>query len=395
MTDLFLGRLASAESNIATALALFKELGDRRGEAWAQQNMAWISTSGGDSEEAKRRIGESVRLFQEIGDLGGLGWAYGLLGWVRLQEGYLEEADELAHRVIDRYEGGGDVWAEGMMDLLLATTSLWLGRTDEAVERAAGARERFAGIRDSTGELRSVATLARSLLATGQVKQARELLSTASAMSERELDQDGRTVGHLIAAGMAVQLGESSQVFDLGELLEPTALPALGNIDLQVPRGIALLQLGRVPQARKVLRQAHEAATTPGSLHASGAALALAEAADGDAHGALAVADRLAELPQGTYLDRIGTAHGRAFALLRLGRHDEAATAFDAAVAEADGTGDRLNQALTRLARARGLEAAGEPGAPAALADAEARLTDLGLPDTEWDAVFRRAAGLP
>jgi class 3 adenylate cyclase/tetratricopeptide (TPR) repeat protein len=391
MTDLFLGRLTSAEANIAAALALFKELGDRRGEAWAQQNMAWISTSGGDTDEAKRRIAESVRLFQEIGDLSGLGWAYGLLGWVRLQEGYLEEADELAQRVLDQYESGGDVWAEGMMHLLLATTSLWLGRTDEATTLSAEARERFSSIRDSTGELRSVATLARSLLAVGKLKQARELLSTASAMSERELDQDGRTVGHLIAAGMAVQLGESGQVFTLGELLEapPTVL---GNVDLQVPRGLALLQLGRVEQAEAVLRGAHEASSTPGSRHASGAALALAAAAAGDAEEALAVADDLAATPQGTYLDRIGTSFGRGFALLQLGRADEALATFDATVAEADATGDRLNQGLTRLARAWALEALADAGAADARAEAQARLAELGLHETEWDGVFRRAA---
>jgi class 3 adenylate cyclase/tetratricopeptide (TPR) repeat protein len=392
MTDLFLGRLTSAEANIATALALFKDLGDRRGEAWAQQNMAWISTSAGDVEEAKRRIDESVRLFEEIDDRSGLGWAYGLLGWVRLQEGYLEEADELAHRVLDGYQVGGDPWAEGMMHLLIATTSLWLGRTEEAVEMSGVARERFAEIKDSTGELRSVATLMRSLLAIGRVKQARDLLSTVSAMSQRELDVENRTMGHLMQAGAAVQLGESGQVFSLGELLEAAPV-AMGNLDLQVPRGIALLQLGRAAQAQAILRQAHEAATTPGARHASGAALALAEVSAGDPDAALAVADQLAEVPQGTYLDRIGTNFGRAFALLRLGRRDDALATFDETIAIADGTGDRLNQALTRLARARALEALGEPDdAARARADAEERLAELGLQETEWDAVFQRAA---
>ncbi|HVF32233.1 MAG TPA: adenylate/guanylate cyclase domain-containing protein [Acidimicrobiales bacterium] len=392
MTDLFLGRLTSAESNIAAALGLFKELGDRRGEAWAQQNMAWISTSGGDAVEAKRRIDESIRLFREIGDRSGLGWAFGLLGWVRLQEGYHQEADDLAHRVLDDHEGGGDLWAEGMMHLLLATTSLWLGRTDEAVERSAAARERFAEIRDSTGELRSVATQARSLLAVGRIKQARDLLATVAAMSERELDTDGRTIGHLIAAGMAVQLGESSSVFSLGQLLESTA-QSIGNIDLQVPRGIALLQLGRAPQAQAILRQAHEAATTPGAQHASGSARALAEVAAGDPEAALAVVERLDGVPEGTYIDRIGTTFAKGFALLRLGRREESRAAFDGAVATADGTGDRLNQALTRLARARALASMDDPGAAGAKADADERLTALGLADTEWDGVFRRAAG--
>ena len=396
MTDLFLGRLTTAESNIGEALALFKSLGDRRGEAWAQQNMAWISTSAGDIDEAKRRIDEAVRLFAEIGDAAGLGWAYGLLGWVRLAEGYLEEADELAHRVLDSYDDG-DPWALGMMSLLCATTSLWLGRTDEAVEASSTARDQFASIDDATGELRAVATLSRALLAAGDLHRARELLVTASAIANSGMDADGRDMGRLITAGTAVQLGEAHHTLSLGELLEPPGVR--GNVglpvDREVPRGLALLQMGRDAHAVSVLQTAYDRATGPGSIHAAGAALSLAHAVAGAPEEALAVADQTEAVEQGTYLDRIGTSFGRGFALLRLGREDDARAHLDRAVALADGTGDRLNQALTRLARSWALVALGSPDAEQARDDAKARLQDIGLAETEWDAVFRRAAGLP
>jgi tetratricopeptide (TPR) repeat protein len=396
MTDLFLGRLTSAEANIASALTLFKELGDRRGEAWAQQNMAWISTSSGDPEEAKRRIGEAVRLFSEIGDLAGLGWAYGLLGWVRLSEGYLEEADQLAHRVLDNYDSGGDPWAEGMMRLLMSTTSLWLGRTDDAVESGLRAREAFASIEDATGELRAVATLSRALLAAGKLRQARELMTTASALASGSVESDGRDMGRLITAGTAVQLGEAGEVFSIGELLEPrgTAPESTGlPVDLEVPRGLALLHLGRDAQAVAILRDAYSRARGPGAVHAAGAALALANAVTGDADGAIAVADEADAVEQGTYLDRVGAALGRGFGFVRLGRHDEGRAALEGAVASADATGDRLNQALSRLALSWGLAAMGAPDAESVRADARERLEAMGLPDTEWDGVYRRAAG--
>lgn len=397
MTDLFLGRLTTAEANIGEALALFKALGDRRGEAWAQQNMAWISTSAGDVAEAKRRIDEAVRLFTEIGDVAGLGWAYGLLGWVRLAEGYLEEADELAHRVLDAHDSGGDPWAAGMMSLLCATTSLWLGRTDEAVEASSSARDQFASIDDATGELRSVATLSRALLASGDLKRARELLVTASALANSGMDADGREMGRLITAGTAVQLGEAHEVLTLGELLEPPGFDGTVGlpVDREVPRGLALLQMGRDAQAADVLEGAYERAEGPGSIHAAGAALALARAVVGDAEGALAVAERTESVEQGTYLDRIGVSFGRGFALVRLGRAEEGRSCLEGAVALADGTGDRLNQALTRLALSWGLIALGSADAEAVRADAKARLERIGLAETEWDAVFRRAAGPP
>jgi class 3 adenylate cyclase/tetratricopeptide (TPR) repeat protein len=393
MTDLFLGRLTSAEANIADALALFKDLGDRRGEAWAQQNMAWISTSGGHTEEAKERIGQAVRLFQEIGDLAGLGWAYGLLGWVRLQEGYIEEADALARRVLGNYDDGGDVWAAGMMRLLLGTTQLWLGGTDEAVEHATAAREAFASIGDATGEFRSLATLSRALVAVGKVKQARDLFATASAMASRELDVDGQTVGQLVNAGISVQLGEAGRVFSVGELLEPK-LGGFGG-DLQVPRGMALLQLGRAENARAVLEDAYAAAATPGAVHAAGSALTLAVTAAGAPERALEVSERLLGTEQGTYLDRIGADLGRGFALIRLGRAADGIASLEDAVAVADGTGDRLNQALTRSALGVGCEATGDLDRAAELRhDADERLAAAGVTDSDWEAVYRSAAGL-
>jgi hypothetical protein len=130
-------------------------------------------------------------------------------------------------------------------------------------------------------------------------------------------------------------------------------------------------------------------------VHAAGAALALAHAVAGSAEEAIAVADRTDAVEQGTYLDRIGAGFGRGFGLVRLGRTEEARTALEAAVALADGTGDRLNQALTRLALSWALVASGAPDADAVRSDAKERLATIGLIETEWDAVFRRAAGLP
>jgi len=392
MTDLFLGRLTSAEANIADALALFKELGDVRGEAWAQQNMAWISTTAGNTEEAGRRVAESARLFEEIGDSIGLGWAYGLLGWVRLQQGYLQEADELAERVLGLYEGGEDSWATGMMELLLSTTRLWLGSTEESVRLAGQAREHFAVAGDSTQELRSIATQSRALLAVGKIRQSRALLAEASAMADRELDPEARALGRLVTAGTAIHLGETAKAFDIGELLEAPAGGQQG--ERQVQAAIALLQLGRDEQARAMLRSAFEGAGDPGLLHSAGSSLAFAEVVSGHVDDALAVADTLDDVEHGTYLDALGVHYARGFAHARRGEHDEARRQFNAAIALADSTGDRLAQGFSRLANARALQSIGDPAASALVDAAEASLVEMGIGDSEWDAVFRRAAGL-
>lgn len=392
MTELFLGRLGAAEENLEEALLLFKDLGDRRGEAWALQNMAWISVSGGDVSEANRRVGEAIAVFEEVGDIAGLSWGYGLLGWVRLQEGFLEEAEELAQRVLAARRSG-DAWAEGMMHLLIATTSLWLGHTDAAIGAASEAEALFESIADSTGELRATATLARALLAAGQVGRARELATAVSSMAEDELDPDGRTMGQIVARGIAVQLGESNRSLALEELLDPPAR-GMGGAENEVSAGLTLLQVGRAGEAQALLAKAFDRASTHGARHAVGAALMLAHPAAGSPAEALALAARLKGEPQGTYLDRIGTAIGAGLAHVQLGDPSSARQELARAVELADATGDRLSQTVTRLARAIVLEALADPTAPTARADADSRLVALGMADTAWSVVFRRGAGV-
>lgn len=391
MTDLFLGRLGSAEANLAEALVLFKALGDRRGEAWALQNMAWISVSGGDIPEANRRVDEAIDLFGQIGDIAGLSWGYGLLAWVRLQEGFLEEAEELAHRVLSTRRSG-DAWAEGMMHMLIATTSLWLGRTDAAITAAEGARGLFESIADSTGELRATAVLVRALLAAGQIERARELGATVETMAKNEIDPDGRVVGHLVAGTITVQLGESSHSLALGELLEPPT-QGMGGTESEVSAGLALLQIGRAVEAEALLSATFDRAATPGARHAVGAALMIAHPAAGSPGAALGLATKLMSEDHGTYLDRIGAAIGSGLAHVQRRDATAGATELARAVEIADGTGDRLSQALSRLARAVGLEVLGEPAAATVRADADARLASLRLGHTDWEPVFRRAAG--
>jgi class 3 adenylate cyclase/tetratricopeptide (TPR) repeat protein len=395
LTDMFLGRLTSAEETIARALSLYVDLEDRRGEAWAQWTMAWIAFTGGDTTRADEQIAIAVRLFEEIGDYGGLGWAYGLLAWVRLQQGYLDEADRLAELALRERGIDADHWALGMMLMLRASTRLWRGLTDDAVRLAKEARGHFKAIGDATGELRSVATLGRALVAAGRITEADDVLRAAHRMAERELDPGNRSLGSVMALGLAIQLGDVTKAAEVvakaGEL--PVTTPPG---DQEVFVGLALLQLGRVEDAVTRLRSAFERAPGPGMRTNAGSALALALAAAGRADEAVAQADAV-DGPTGdaegggTYLDRIALHHARGFAALR--RDAELAVEhFDEAVAIADGTGDRLAQALTRLARARAMETRWHPRSGPALQEAETRLATVGLRDTAWDDVYRRAA---
>jgi tetratricopeptide (TPR) repeat protein len=262
------------------------------------------------------------------------------------------------------------------------------------VQLAGVARASFAAIGDNTGELRSVATLARATLAAGRIRQSRELLIEATAMADRELDPESRAMGRLLTVGTAVNLGEAGRALDLGELLEPAEGEGVGAgvLERQVSTASALLQLGRDEQAENLLASTFAAAVDPGLMQSAGSGLAFAHTVNGHLDSALAMAEKVEDFEHGTYLDRLGVFYARGFAHVQRGEGDEARRQFSGARSLADSTGDRLAQAFTRLAEARALEALGDASADGRLAEAEERLAGMGIGDSEWDAVFARAA---
>ena len=91
----------SSEQSITEALGLYREIGDRRGEAWSIQQMAWISFMEDRPEEADERLRLAERTFTELSDAGGLAWVRGLSAYVRFQQGDLDEARSLYQQSID------------------------------------------------------------------------------------------------------------------------------------------------------------------------------------------------------------------------------------------------------------------------------------------------------
>ena len=370
LTGLFLGELDSAEDAMQQAFDIFTELRDRRGLAWAQQNLAWIAFMRGDPEAAEARIAESVELFEELGDWGGRGWAVGLLAWVRLQRGYLDEADRLGEAVRADLGSDTDRWALGMMSLLLASTRLFSGRTEESLELAIEARAHFDAVNDLNGQLRAITTVARCLTSLGRVAEARELFGEVDALVEASNDPIVRGMSKIVLAAIGIQLGDT-------ELDVPDDIDTLPEV-AHVPAAMALLQQGRAAEAVEILEKVWAGATEPGARADVGSASALALAASGRSEEALARADAVEGTWPGTYLDRINLALARGFAT---GDPEH----FDDAIALADGTGDVVSQAMTRLARGRGL------GRTEDVTDATARLAAIGVTHTTWDDVYRQA----
>ena len=97
MADFLAGRLSRGEQPVRrrrtrSTLAA----GDRHGQAWSLQNLAWVTTTRGDFAGADAVLGRAARLFAELGDPVGRAWLRGTTAFARLLAGRLAEARRLA-----------------------------------------------------------------------------------------------------------------------------------------------------------------------------------------------------------------------------------------------------------------------------------------------------------
>jgi tetratricopeptide (TPR) repeat protein len=137
------GRLREAQTAFRDALAIAEAAGDRRGEAWALQNLAWVTTTLGDFAGAEATLGQAARLFAGLGDASGRAWLRGTTAFTRLLAGRLHEARRLANAFLPFGERVGERWAVGTLRAVEAFASAELGDltlADREARRAWAAR---------------------------------------------------------------------------------------------------------------------------------------------------------------------------------------------------------------------------------------------------------------
>src|SRR5438309_5205401 len=202
----------------------------------------------GDTSTAEERLSASAALFAEINDVTGQAWALGLLGWVRFIEGRLDDAEQLGQQVIEIARKNGDRWAFGMMSLLLGLCGMWRGRTNEAVTRAREAREVFVEVGDAWGQYRALMPLVQSLTLSGRVDEARSLLAECAELAAQSPDPSIRWQAHISAAQILVHLGLGSEALAELDYADHHDCHEAHVTDWLVAAGSALLQVGRVDE---------------------------------------------------------------------------------------------------------------------------------------------------
>jgi class 3 adenylate cyclase/tetratricopeptide (TPR) repeat protein len=195
MADFLAGRLSQASSRFAAAYQVTLAAGDRHGQAWALQNLAWVTTTRGDFAGTDAVLGRAARLFAELGDPVGRSWLRGTTAFARLLAGRLQESRRLARIFLPFGDRVGEAWAVGTLRAVEAYAASELGELGEADGEARRAYRDFNAVGDDWG--RGLALVVRGAIARGlgEFDHAFDLLTDALGYADR--------TGHPLLLGMA------------------------------------------------------------------------------------------------------------------------------------------------------------------------------------------------
>ncbi|HET9517809.1 MAG TPA: adenylate/guanylate cyclase domain-containing protein, partial [Actinoplanes sp.] len=195
MADFLGGRLSQASSRFASAYEVTLAAGDRHGQAWSLQNLAWVTTTRGDFAGTDAVLGRAARLFAELGDPVGRAWLRGTTAFARLLAGRLADSRRMARVFLPFGERVGEAWAVGTLRAVDAYASAELGELADADREARQAYRDFAAASDDWG--RGLALVVRGVIARGldEPDHAADLLTDALSYADR--------TGHPLLLGMA------------------------------------------------------------------------------------------------------------------------------------------------------------------------------------------------
>ncbi len=182
--------VAAAEAMLVEALQIYRELGDRVGEArvsWARATLVWSLPEHGSMARAVDFYRESADIFQEVGDVFQYGWAERMLSRVLLELDRTEEAVGHIRAAMDVFLPARDVSALTLLLLDLSILALKKGDEDRAL-RLQGAIQ---VMRKTTGiemaDFRTNRSVDIDALLLSRGASAKPLLDEGAAMSFDEV----------------------------------------------------------------------------------------------------------------------------------------------------------------------------------------------------------------
>ena len=180
------GKLEKADDNLASALAAFRELGDRRNEAMMLNNYGYLRRLQGRQGEAEPFHLQSLAIRREIGDRVGQGRILGMLSILYTDDGRISKAREAAKEAYD-------IASEANDKLFMATSLAQYARVEQAAGDFDRAREAFSEsksifeqIGDHSRTAQAMIRLARLEMHSGEYDSASRFADDVLNIARRE-----------------------------------------------------------------------------------------------------------------------------------------------------------------------------------------------------------------
>ncbi|MBA3283371.1 MAG: AAA family ATPase, partial [Acidimicrobiia bacterium] len=198
-SEITVGRARAALPRFQQAVALEEQLGQspRRGETL--QYLGWCEFLTGESEAARAHLWAGMSHAHDADDQSSVRWCFGLLALILLQAGRASLCLDVSRNLRAVSSRSGDPWGEWTSATLEASALVSLDRLDEAAALAGEAENRFEELEEPWGLALSRLVQAQAARLSGALDTARAVLSQALE-SSRDLPyvgEDARLVAEL------------------------------------------------------------------------------------------------------------------------------------------------------------------------------------------------------
>jgi tetratricopeptide (TPR) repeat protein len=286
----FLGNYQQAIDLLAQALAVARDIGNRQGEGIALGNLGLCHESLGNYQQAIDLLAQALAVARDIGDRLGEGNRLGNLGLCHYELGDYQQAIDLHTEAlaIDRDIGyrPGECLDLGNLGLCHCRLGDYQQAIDLHTEALAIARD----LGHRYGEANTLTYLGRVWLAAGDPRQAVTLLEQAVAVADTTGNIEPMVEARSALTRAQLQLGEPATALATATGRRDLAYPAEEPV-LRLLEGLALLGLRRADEAVRAFTEALTAAdgllaladSNVAALQARAGALAGLAAATSDA----------------------------------------------------------------------------------------------------------------
>jgi predicted ATPase/class 3 adenylate cyclase len=243
------------------AASIYRLAADRDGEAWAKALLGQQLWTASQDPQGKRMLADSQAVFKELGNIRGEAGALQGLGAVALQEGKPDAGIQLYRQARDRFATLGDLAGAGWAMLQVARFFTAQRAWAEARPFAEESLEIFASVRHARGMQAAFQALSEIYWSLGNLDQA--LANADRALAHAQGLKDGeqpKARAFMDKAGILQRQGNFEEALALsaeGLRLMQSAKDAPGTADAMEVQGDVLLAMGQAAKARELYKSAH------------------------------------------------------------------------------------------------------------------------------------------